>query len=80
MIGVDIGDNEVLDGYTVMTHATSHLLALEDLLGIHGTNGTNLANVAFETVRVTRFQEVVALNGTGKALTFARTCNLDLIA
>ena len=45
-------DDEVLDGYTVVTHAASHLLALEDFLWIHGTNGTNLTNVALETVRV----------------------------
>ena len=80
MFCVNVSNREVLDGDAFVTHTASHGLALEDLLWESATDGTDLADISLETVRIAGFLVVMTLDGTSETFTFAGASNLDFVS
>ena len=79
VLRVDESHLQVLDSDLLVTELTGHLLAREDALRVHRTDGTDLAGVALTTVRLALAVEVVAADGPGPTLTFGETSDVDSV-
>ena len=77
---VDISNYEVLHSDLIVTHTAWHALAFPDLLWVHGTDGSDLTDVAFETMGVAGFVEIPALDGTSEAFALADAGDRNLVS